>query len=447
MRKAVFYPLLAIFSIFCRVLAAAEISLTILATGDLHGETAVIDGPLREFVAQTFAANPGKVLYVDAGDTVQGTFAAWRNCGRSITGRLHRIGCAVFVPGNHDVEFGFQAFADIVREFPGAVLAANLHAPELADKVEPFRIFTLDGVRVAVIGAMLPGMNSCFPIAPERFETLPSQEPLRRCVAQVLAARADLVVLVRHSGIHSAGENLYSLMKEVPGIDLVVGAHTHKAEPGRRVGGAWYVQPPPHGEGLVKVTAVMDRKTHRLLRLESAIIPLAKPLPDPDPLLRREVLRAEPVVSWAAETMRRTVRADVAIYALPSKKSAARLEASVPLTVENCYRVFPYCDRIVTVDLTAEEIRAIVAEYGAFAVKRKMLLTMAGGTFAMKRSHLTEFRLERGKALYRVALSSYAAAGAGGMLPATRAIVRRKLDYATVESGVPILKALCGDAL
>ena len=163
MRKPVFCTLFALFLISF-ALSGAEIALTILASADLHGDVAVIDGPLRDAVTKIFTAEPGKVLYVDAGDTVQGTFAAWRSCGQGITRRLHSIGCAVWVPGNHDVEFGWNAFAAAVREFPGAVLAANLHAPELADKVAPYRIFTPAGVRVAVIGTMLPGMNSCFPI-------------------------------------------------------------------------------------------------------------------------------------------------------------------------------------------------------------------------------------------------------------------------------------------
>lgn len=442
----VFRALFALFFVSF-TLRAEEIALTILASADLHGDAAVIRGPLREAVGREFAAAPGRVLYVDAGDTIQGTFAAWQSCGQGIMSELGRTGCAVWVPGNHDIEFGWNAFASAVREFPGAVLAANLHAPELADKVVPYRIFTLKGVRIAVIGTMLPRMNNCFPIPEERFETLPSPESLRRALAEVHAARVDLVVVVRHSGIYSAGENLYSMMKELPGVDLVIGAHTHKAESGRRIAGAWYVQPPPHGEGIVKVSAFLDAPTHRLNRLESEIVPLVRPRTVRDPVLRHTVTKNLPARVWAAESMRKSVKADVAICALPSEKSAARLDAAAPLTVNDCYSVFRYCDRVVTVDLTREELRTVVAEYGDFAHKRKMLLTMAGGSFAMKRKQLTEFRLDAEKALYRTALSSYAAAGAGGSLPRTRAIVRGRIDHGAAENAVPLLRVLCGDAL
>jgi len=51
------------------------------------------------------------------------------------------------------------------------------------------------------------------------------------------------------------------------------------------------------------------------------------------------------------------------------------------------------------------------------------------------------------KARYRVAMSSYAVAGAGGALPETRKIWRGKLDDKTVEKAPPLLECLLGTGL
>lgn len=431
----------------CLLLSGAEIELTVLATADLHGRLAVLTGPVTDAVREAGKRNPGGVLYVDAGDAAQGTLAVWQMRGAGVPAMLHRAGCAVWVPGNHELEFGFDAFMALGREFPGAVLAANLEAPELADKVARWRIFTRRGVKIGVIGLMLPVMNNRFPVSENRFETAYSEAALRRSVGAVLDAGAEVVLLVRHGGIYGGGENLYTLLSRVPGVDLTVGAHTHQGEPGRKIANSWYMQPPAHGGGLARATIVFDDRTRRIVRIESALQPLAALTEDSAGGERSAPLPSPPVETLAVRAMRRAVGADVAIYSAGDREALKLLARNPAPTALDYYRAYPYYDAVVTAELTAAEIRTILAEYGAFADRRKELLTADGVEFHTRRGELTGLEFSVKKARYRVAMSSYAAAGAGGALPETRKIWRDRLDYATVEKAPPLLECLLGAGL
>ena len=154
--------LLLLLSVFyCAVFPASDcVTFTILATADLHGCTEQLQKAIAPEVAKRKSLDPDGVKYVDVGDAAQGTYLLNQNRGPGVMPLLYGSGCSIFVPGNHELEYGFEAFKSMVNEFPGAVLAANLQAPELADKVKPFVIVELNGVKVALIGLMLQDMNN-----------------------------------------------------------------------------------------------------------------------------------------------------------------------------------------------------------------------------------------------------------------------------------------------
>lgn len=430
------------------LLVGAEIDLTVLASADLHGETAILRGPVAAAVAAARRGNPDGVLYCDAGDAAQGAFAVWQTRGAGVATLLGNAGCDVWAPGNHELEFGFPAFAAMVREFPNAVLAANLEAPELAAKVLPWKMFTRRGVKIAVIGLMLPAMNNCFPVERGRFETAASEAPLRRSVGAALDAGAEVVVLVRHGGVYSGGENLYTLLSRVPGVDLAVGAHTHQGEPGRRIAGSWYIQPPAHGEALARAVIVFDDVRRRIVRIESGLLPLPAVPEFAGEETRPARPLAGPAEDFTARAMRRATGAAVAIHAHADRGALRGLAENSSPTVLDYFRVFPYYDAVVTAELTPEEIRAILAEYTAFAFRRKQWLTASGVNFKLRKGTLSELAFPPPERLrYRVAMTSYAAAGAGGALPETRKIWRKNLDYGTVGAAPPLLQCVLDASL
>ena len=430
------------------IVASADncLKIVVLATADIHGNMAQLEHAVAPAVKKEFSSLPGQVIYVDIGDIAQGSFAVNMRCAQGVMRKLGEAGCTLFVPGNHELEYGFEVFKKLMMEFPGTVLAANLHAPELQKKVLPYKIVEVKGVKIAFIGLMLKDMNNCFPVAESRFQTLPGRASLRRSINQVRKEGAELIVLLRHAGRYGGGEDLLKLVKDMPEIDLVIGAHTHKPEAGVRMGNIWYVQPAAHGESILKTTIYYDRPAKRLKQIESGFLLLPKIPEILPPDADASAVPADENLDFPARRIADFTGCDLAVYAVESVRKLEHLILTPQPKLIDYYRVFPYADRIVTVKISADEFRAVIKEYAAFAYKRKQLLTCAGFTCEMSRSSLKKLAFDKVKSSYTLAISAYAAAGAGGQLPEVRRILKDKLDHKQAENACSVLQIVADPA-
>lgn len=425
-----------------------NVEITILATADLHGETSQIRQVIAPLVKDFKRRQPDSVIYVDSGDTAQGTFAVNRLRGKGVLTLLGEAGCDIWVPGNHEIEYGFEAFKSMVREFPGKVLAANLLAPELADKVGDLAVVEKKGVKIAFIGLMLKDMNNCFPVAEKRFQTLPGAATLQRSVQRAKAQGAEVIVLLRHAGKYGGGENLHTILRNTPEISLVIGAHTHIAEPGCRIGNAWYVQPPAYGNGIAVVKLFFDPASRQVVQIESQLQKLKKVHTYAGAAARKKA--PVPVgknENFAAEAIRRALNCDLAIYAVGSREKLQKLLNKKSPVVNDYFRVFPYYDPIVKVTVSGGEFQAILREYSKFAYKRKQFLSVDGCKFSVRKGKLQSLEFAVSKDRYTLAVSAFAAAGAGGQLPGVRRILYARAENANAENAPAILDILCKNQL
>lgn len=433
-----------LFAAFCSVSYANTVELTLLASADLHGNQNLIRNSIAPAVKNWLRESSGNLVYLDVGDCAQGSLELLLKRGSGILPELFRSGCSIFVPGNHELEYGFEAFKKILGEFPGTILAANLHAPELEDRFTDAVIVEHDGVKTAFIGLMLKNMENAFPVAENRFHTLPGKAVLRKTVNKVLAQGADMIVLLRHAGKYGGGENTFDLVKDIPEIDLVIGAHTHRGDAGSMVGNAWYVQPPAHGKALAGIKIVFDRKMRKIKQIKSSFIELGSPGAN-------SVAGAEKVPSWQGKTLdhpsdviRKVYNADLALYAVnsPAKLQGLLNDPSPQLT--DFYQVFPYFDSMITVVVTGGEFLVILREYAKFAHKRKQYLTKSGFSADIVHGKVRHTGSIDRKKSYTLALSAYAAAGAGGNLMETRRILKDKIDYRQMTDLPSLLEVLTG---
>ncbi|MBE6379800.1 MAG: bifunctional metallophosphatase/5'-nucleotidase [Lentisphaerae bacterium] len=444
---AIFAPLKWLLPVFLTiwsiVLSGGEtVEFTILATADLHGCMAQLQNAVAPAVAQYHKSGPQSVIYVDIGDTAQGAYPVNRRRGAGVLPQLAAAGCKLWVPGNHEMEYGFEAFKRMVNEFSGTVLAANLHAPELTGKVKPYVIVELNQVKVAFIGLMLQNMNNCFPVAEERFQTLPGRAALRKSINEARSDGAGVIVLLRHAGKYGSGENLPELLKNMPEVDLVIGAHTHQSEPGCRIGRVWYVQPPSHGRGLLTVKVKYDLSKRQIRQIESGIevLDVYK-----ESHIAQEFESVKPcrTADEPAQRMRAFTQADLALYAANRSSMERLLSLENPRLIDY-YNAFPYFDPVITVKVTDRELHEIMREYLKFAHKRKQLLLTAGFSYRARRGKLHGLIMEKEQDVYVLAISAYAAAGAGGQLPDTRRILINKINHKQAENAPGILRVITG---
>lgn len=204
------------------------------------------------------ADNPNNLLLA-VGDTVHGTPEVMFTVGDAIMPALNSFAIDAYTPGNWEFGYGPAVFRNRFASFgpkpplpanirvmadafdgPGVTaanfpsLAVNLYndtdsaplPPQLHNKrvLAPYKIFTVDGVKVAVIGitaAIVPQQATVFNIG-LRF-TQGIQE-LPGIIDEVKAAGAGVIVVQSELGL---AQNL-EIGRRFKDVDVVLSAHTHE---------------------------------------------------------------------------------------------------------------------------------------------------------------------------------------------------------------------------
>ena len=185
----------------------------------------------------------GHVAMVDCGDHLQGDNAVYYFNYVDSTGEDHLLSrifnfmdYSAVVVGNHDLEAGHPVYDRIARELDVPYLAAN--AVSVSDGTayfDRYAVIERDGLRIAVIGFTNPNVKSW--ISPDKYEGLdfvPVDSLAAGLVQQVHRhERPDVVILAVHCGLGQAGvpsieNNALYLASTVPGIDAVIASHDHR---------------------------------------------------------------------------------------------------------------------------------------------------------------------------------------------------------------------------
>jgi 5'-nucleotidase len=176
--------------------------------------------------ARAEAAAEGRTtLALDAGDQFQGTLFYQHYRGLTEAGVLRRWGVQAMVPGNHEFNHGPANLARFLDALGQPLLAANLDAaaePALAGRVVPHRLLTLGGARIGLIGLALEETPSLSSPGPNlRFTD--AAEAAARAIAALRAAGATTIIALTHRGFAAD----LAMAGAVPGIDVIVGGHSH----------------------------------------------------------------------------------------------------------------------------------------------------------------------------------------------------------------------------
>ena len=448
--------------------AGRELTLKIIQTTDLHGNlsqdrlartAALVEDETRS------AGGPENSLRIDCGDLIQGSYPMTLPEGRSLMIRyLNLLRYDVFVPGNHDFEFGSSVLLPLLRKFTGSVLAANLDWPDAP--VSAWKMFSRNGIKVAVIGIAYPSLERMFiPPVLGSARPLSVEKQLELVMPEVMRARPDLIVLAVHAGGEvrfSPGFSMFDLIRKYPQIDLVLCGHTHQPDPGRALGSSWLLQAPPLAQGVAVADIVYDSERRKIISQRTRI-ELVKGAPIDNRTVSGVHDRVHPEVKKAAAAVNsRTFRAmRHQIARLPFElRQPEKNEYRTPWT-QLCgeavmaqtgaqvvfysgdgkfqvkpgalsefylYLLMPYQNYAVTVDLTPDEVRAILTEQLRFRKKKGMYQAPAGIRFAVARGRLSDFILEKlppGAKTCRCAFSSYVFAGSG-KYPVLHSILKNK---------------------
>jgi len=210
------------------------LELTILHTNDLHahydalssagedeaGGVARIASLVKDVRRETKHA-----VLLDAGDQFQGSLYFHVGGAEAVAKVMNAVGYDGMTVGNHEFDSGPEELARFLAlaEFP--VFSANietLNEPALAGRIPPFDVFLVDGETIAVFGlttettstASSPGPNVTFS---------PAVRSAAAIVDHIERQGINKIIALTHLGY----ERDLELAKAVPGIDVIVGGHSH----------------------------------------------------------------------------------------------------------------------------------------------------------------------------------------------------------------------------
>ncbi|MTW18838.1 bifunctional metallophosphatase/5'-nucleotidase [Rhodoplanes serenus] len=216
------------------VLPAAAAKVTFVLVNDIYemGEQAMPDGKARGGFARLAAVVAAErargaaagttVLMAHAGDTLSPSLMSGLDQGEHIVALTNMIRPDVFVPGNHEFDFGKAVFLKRMAEARFPLLAANLRAP--GDAMVPgfsdHRMVEVEGIKIGIVGLTYdetPRASN-----PEDLLFRPSVETLKEEAARLRRDGADFVVAVVH-----ADRDQQRAMAATGVVDLVLGGHNH----------------------------------------------------------------------------------------------------------------------------------------------------------------------------------------------------------------------------
>lgn len=220
-----------------------EPRLTILHTNDWHsqidpfpddgGRNANQGGVLRRAsLIRQIRQQENNVLLFDSGDIFQGTPYFNFFLGELEMKLMTQMGYDAATIGNHDFDGGIENLATQLGHADFPMLSANYDftGTPLQDRVEPYRVFDKQGIRVGVFGLGIE-LKGLVPAA--LYGKTTYHDPVERGNQTALHLRTrqkcDLIVCLSHLGYRYRSEKVSDVVLAAASrnIDVILGGHTH----------------------------------------------------------------------------------------------------------------------------------------------------------------------------------------------------------------------------
>ena len=360
MRLNSFFLLPVLFSAAACGPRDGEYTIHLFTTNDVHGtyfdSTYVSERTRPSLMAVSHyvdsvraASGEENVIFIDAGDCLQGDNAAYYynyvdTVSRHLYARIAEyMGYDAIVAGNHDIETGHNVYDRIMREMDVPFLAANaVRTDNGRPYFQDYVIVRRHGLKIAILGFTNPGIpgwlseelwsgmefRSLLPYVQEYVDKVISEE------------RPDVVVAAVHSGtgngdgsmLESQGLDLFRTLR---GVDFLVCSHDHRPYVAQN-DSICLINSGSHcrniGHGTVRITVKGGKCTARSLSAE--LIPV-----------RKEAVDAE---------MEALFRKDYDAVRAFTLKPVGELDTE--LLTRDAYRgMCPYMDLLHTVSLSVPE--------------------------------------------------------------------------------------------
>jgi len=219
------------------------VKITILYTNDVHSRVEAFPAndnkypgmggfARRAAIIKKIRAEEKNVLLFDAGDIFQGTPYFNKFYGEVELRLMSEIGYNAATIGNHEFDNGLVKLSNALKfaNFPFINSNYDFSNTPMKDKVLPYKVFEVEGVKVGVFGL---GVELAGLVSPDMYG-----KTIYRDAAEVAAQTAyllkknlkcDLIVCLSHLGLKYENDKIsdMSLARQSKYIDVIIGGHSH----------------------------------------------------------------------------------------------------------------------------------------------------------------------------------------------------------------------------
>ncbi len=395
------------FLLFSLSLTATELQIQVLATTDTHGSILPADPFTQKTKAQGWAklatlirqmkARQPHTLLLDCGDSIQGDPINYI-CHRlrpelpdPSMAIMNDLGYHAMAMGNHELDWGMENAKRAAGQAKFPWLCANLVEKSTGNTpFAPYLVLNVSGVKVGLLGLCTSTLVQYLePEWKQRYQVEDAIQCAERMIPKLRTQeKAEVVIVLYHGGPGAlnatAGEEDQGLamLDRVPGIDLILGGHTHN-QINTQHKGIPFLIPGIRGEALAVAQIQLKKEKHgwRVLKREGQLLELPIETPeDPKVLSLTEKLRNltdNYLDTYATELqvdldgrwgrMEDTTPAQL-LHAVQLRATGAQLSAisapsmkyfvpKGPTSVRQFFALVPYEDRIARIRITGKQLR------------------------------------------------------------------------------------------
>lgn len=226
------------------------------------------------------------VLYVIAGDMVQGSIIDTEYKGISTIELMNYIAPDVVTLGNHEFDYGLPhlLFLERMANFP--IVNANLYLkPYQKRLMQPYHIVKMAGFDILFIGIITEKVIDALK-TDSMIGSFISLEEASHEVGRICNAYKgddiDLTVLLTHIGFESDLE-LAKMLNPEWGVDIIIGGHTHTVlDTPVEINGVLVTQAGVGTDQIGRFDIVVDDDTNSIVDYKWQLIPITDQIAEPD---------------------------------------------------------------------------------------------------------------------------------------------------------------------
>ena len=220
----------------------------------------------------------GKTLFLDSGDTWQGSYTSLKTGGMDMVQVMNKLGVDAMT-AHWEFTYGMDRVQELVEATESAFLCSNVRDTEWDEAVfDAISWYERGGVKIAVIGQAFPYT----PVANPRYMMEDwsfgiREEDMQANVDKARAEGAELVVVLSHNGFDVDRK----MASRVTGIDVLLTGHTHDALPvAIKEGQTLLIASGSHGKFLSRLD--LDVQDGQLKDFSYRLIPVLSDVIEPD---------------------------------------------------------------------------------------------------------------------------------------------------------------------